>query len=93
MAVRLLVPTALQRYQRKEVAIGASPLKVPIVAVSWRPGSATPAIDGALTTDGAKCGLSTIGNVWFVITKSEPPRFVPVIHTRSEKPMSATVGT
>src|SRR5690242_2990764 len=85
-------PTASHRYQWKVVAIGASPLKSPMFAVSWRFGSATPPIDGVVVTDGEKCGLSMIGNVWFVITKSEPPALVPKIHTRSDRPMSATVG-
>ena len=49
-------------------------------------------IEAATPTLGAKCGLSTIGNVWFVIAVSEPAKFFPVIQTRSEKPMSATVG-
>jgi len=51
-----------------------------------------PATAGMIDVLGAKCGLSTIGNVWFVITTSEPPTFVPVIQTRIAAPMSATAG-
>jgi hypothetical protein len=61
-------------------------------AVSCRPGSAVPPIVGALATVGAKCSLSMIGKVWFVTSTSVPATFVPVIQTRSERPMSATVG-
>src|SRR3954468_14739913 len=61
-------------------------------AVNCRPGSGTPTISGETTALGAKCCLSTTGKVWFVMAVSLPARFEPVIQTRSEKPMSATVG-
>src|SRR5437660_868513 len=63
-----------------------------MVAVNCRPIAIVPLIVGGVVTDGAKCWLSTMGNVWFVTATSEPAMFVPVIHRRIEKPMSATVG-
>src|SRR5690242_15058172 len=86
------LPVASHRCQTKDVLIGASPWKLPMFAVSWRPATAVPPTAGAVPTDGLKCCLSTTGNVWFVIAVSEPDGFAPVIHTRSEKPMSATAG-
>ncbi len=65
---------------------------MPMFAVSWRPVVRVPAIAGAFATLGLKCGLSTIGKVWFVIARSEPAMFVPVIQTRIENPMSSVVG-
>ena len=65
---------------------------MPIDPVSWRPTASVPTIAGAVIVDGAKCCLSTTGNVWFVMPTSVPAGFVAVIHTRSEKPMSAVVA-
>ena len=84
-----VAPVASQRCQTNVVAIGRSPLNVPMSAVSWRPIVSVPTIAGAVDDAGEKCCLSTIGNVWFVIATSDPATFVPVIHTRIEEPMSA----
>src|SRR4051812_7292396 len=85
-------PVASHRCHVNCVFIGVSPLYVPMFAVSWRPIPAVPAMSGCVSVLGAKCGLSTIGNVWFVIAVSDPCELVPVIQTRMLKPMSATAG-
>src|SRR4051794_8636246 len=85
-------PVASQRCQTKAVAIGVSPANLPMSAVSWRPIADVPATAGFDDAVGLKCCLSTTGKLWFVIAVSVPAGFAPVIHTRSEKPMSCTVG-
>src|SRR5438034_804505 len=64
-----------------------------MLAVSARPIPTRPAIDGLKLAEGAKCALSAIGNVWFVIATSEPAGLVPLIQTRIARPMSCTVVT
>ena len=85
-------PVASHRCHCCFVAIGASPVNVPTLAVSTPPTSSVPTINGESEEVGAKCGLSTTGNVWLVIPWSEPAGFVAVIQTRMVWPMSATTG-
>ena len=59
-------PVASHRCHCCVVTIGGSPLNVPMVAVSKPPTSSVPVINGASVVLGAKCALSTTGNVWFV---------------------------
>src|SRR3954452_5379928 len=63
-----------------------------MLAVSCRPSASLPATVGCAAALGLKCCLSTTGYVWFVMPTSEPATFVPVIQTRIEKPLSASVG-
>ncbi len=67
-------------------------MKEPMLAVSTPATSSVPTISGESELVGAKCGLSTTGNVWLVVPWSEPAGFVPVIQTRRVEPMSATTG-
>ena len=85
-------PVASQRCHCCFVTIGASPVKVPMLADRTPPTSSVPTISGASLDVGAKCGLSTTGNVWFVTAVSVPARFEPTIQTRIAAPMSATTG-
>ena len=41
-------------------------MKLPMLAVSTPPTSSVPTISGESEVLGAKCGLSTTGNVWLV---------------------------